>query len=109
MAAPGAANTAPPQVPPEVEGLFDDIDADDDDDDAHARASADGEEEKKENVQLGSAAVRGLLLKQISAAALESPEVAANMGIKKITRRLCSAWAAMQPSPASCSARLRMI
>ena len=62
----------------------------DDDSDAHARAQEDREEEKKENVQLGSAVVRGLLLKQVSAAALESPEVVANMGIKKIKSGVAS-------------------
>ena len=39
---------------------------------------------------MGSAVVRGLLLKQVSAAALESPEVVANMGIKKIKAGVAS-------------------
>ena len=90
MAAPGFANADHPQVPPEVEGLFDETDDVDDDSDAHARAQEDGEEEKKESVHLGSAVVWGLLLKQVSAAALESPEVVANMGIKKIKSGVAS-------------------
>ena len=90
MAAPSAANAAHPEVPPEVEGLFDETDDVDDDSYAHARAQEDGEEDKKESVHMGSAVVRGLLLKQVSAAALESPEVVANMGIKKIKAGVAS-------------------
>ena len=66
----------------------DDIFDDDDDVDAnmnaHARAEETGKEDKKEKVVQSTAVVRALLMKQLSAAALDSPTTAATMGMKKV-------------------------
>ena len=64
--------------------IFDNDDDVNDDMDAHARAEETGKETKKEKVVQSTAVVRALLMKQLSAAALDSPTTAATMGMKKV-------------------------
>ena len=74
-----------PAAPPNLgglEGLLEDFDDDAVDLDTHGDARAG--EEKKEAVQLEQTTLRGLLLKKLAPAVLESPAVAVDMGLKKI-------------------------